>query len=176
MPNGEVKIVEYDPSWPMIFEKEKIRLFDACGDKILEIEHIGSTSVPGLGAKNIIDILIAVEKLEIADTYLIDVIQTLGYEYNKNGEDSFPERRLFCTIPGKMDCYCHIHLVEKSTGFWEKHQLFRDYLRDFEDVRDAYFRLKKDLEFKFKNQRERYTESKTEFIDKVMDKAREYYT
>lgn len=177
MPNGIVKIIEYNPGWPSLFEREKKRLMKKCGSSILTIEHIGSTSVPGLGAKDIIDMVVAVEKIEIADNLLIDIITLMGYNYAKHQEEFFPNRRLFSTIPGEMDYYCHVHMVELDTEFWKRHIIFRDYMREFPDVRDAYYKLKIDLStiHNTKGTRILYTDNKTEFIEDVVEKAKQYY-
>lgn len=177
MPNGVVKIVEYNPIWPSLFQKEKKRLMDTCGSYILAGEHIGSTSVPGLGAKDIIDLMVAVESIAIADKFLIEKIIGMGYKYSKHLEEFFPDRRYFSTIPGEMEYRCHIHVVELDTGFWRKHSIFRDYLREFPDVRDAYYNLKIKLSEIHNTEETRilYTDSKTEFIEDVVNKAKRYY-
>lgn len=177
MPNGNVNIVEYNPDWPSLFEQEKKRLMEICGSSIIAIEHIGSTSVPGLGAKDIIDMVVAVEKIEIADNSLIDIITAMGYNYAKHQEEFFPNRRLFSTIPGEMDYYCHVHMVELDTEFWKRHLIFRNYLREFSDIRDEYYKLKLTLSqtHNTKDTRILYTTSKTEFIEDVVENAKQYY-
>ncbi|MEW5940023.1 MAG: GrpB family protein, partial [Chloroflexota bacterium] len=91
----KVVIAPYDPNWPILFEQEKARLEGALGDHVLDIQHIGSTSVPGLGAKPIIDIMIAVRSLEEADEFCIRPIVEMGYEYVKEFERETPMRRYF---------------------------------------------------------------------------------
>ena len=177
MPNGIVKIVDYRSVWPILFQKEKQRLLDTCRSHIIEIKHIGSTSVPGLGSKDIIDLMVAVKSIEIADELLIEKLIGLGYKYSKHLEEFFPERRYFSTIPGKMEYHCHVHMVEMDTKFWIKHSIFRDYLREFPDVRDAYYDLKIKLSQIHNTEETRilYTNNKTEFIENVVEKAKQYY-
>ena len=177
MPNGAVKIVEYNPIWPSLFQREKKRLMDTCGQHIIAIEHIGSTAVPGLGSKDIIDLMVAVTSIEIADELLIKKIIGMGYKYSKHLEEFFPERRYFSTVPGEMEYHCHIHMVELDTVFWRKHSIFRDYLREFPDVRDAYNDLKINLSkiHNTEDTRVQYTDNKTNFIEDVVKKAKKYY-
>ncbi|MCK4723405.1 MAG: GrpB family protein, partial [Dehalococcoidia bacterium] len=89
-----VGIVNYDPQWPVLYEEEKGRILDVIGRRIAAIEHIGSTAVPELAAKPIIDIMIAVRRLADADE-CIEPLQDIGYEYVREFEVEMPERRFF---------------------------------------------------------------------------------
>jgi len=109
----KVILEDYNPSWPKLYEQEKELILITCGDKIHSIEHIGSTSVPGLGAKPIIDILLGVTELQhIID--LIPAIESLGYKYRSDFEHTMPYRRYF-SKPDKV----HIHSVEITSEFWD---------------------------------------------------------
>lgn len=165
----KVILEKYDPAWPALFEKEKKLILEACGGRIHSVEHIGSTSVPGLGAKPIIDILLGVTKLQdIIDS--IPALEELGYKYKSDFEHTMPYRRYF----SKPDAY-HIHSVEITSEFWKRHMNFRNYLRTHDDVRDDYFRLKASLAEKEWDDRNDYAFAKTEFIQGIEKKALEFY-
>lgn len=163
---SEVKpviLVEYNDEWPKLFDDEKARLRNRGGELVVEIEHIGSTSVPGLSAKPIIDILLGVKKLEDADT-LVDVFSREGYKYAPQHEDLLPERR-FMSRPG-----FHLHMTEHGNLFWRKHIFFRNYLRSHAEVRAEYAQLKTMLAGKYRNDRSAYTDSKSDFINSILMK------
>ena len=168
--HSPVRIVDYDPQWPIQYEVEKDRIFGVIGHIVVAIEHIGSTAVPGLGAKPIIDIMIAVHHLTDAEK-CIESLKSISYEYVPEFEDSFPERRFFWKGPPKARKY-HIHMVELTGDFWKRHLLFRDYLRSHPEVARKYHHLKKELAAKHGSDRDAYTDAKTSFIKSVEDKAR----
>ncbi|MGH2523355.1 MAG: GrpB family protein, partial [Anaerolineales bacterium] len=89
-----IVVVEYDPRWPQIFEVEKVRILGVIGEKVVAIEHMGSTAIPGLGAKPIIDIMVAVPGLDDAPG-CVQPLQGIGYEYVPEFEAFIPERRYF---------------------------------------------------------------------------------
>jgi len=170
----KILIAPYDPNWPVLFEQEKARLADALGEHFVDIQHIGSTSVPGLGAKPILDIMIAVRTLAEADQFCIQPIVELGYEYVKAFEAETPQRRYFRKSNTEGVRTHHIHLVEINSQWWVDHLLFRDYLRANGKARRAYEAHKRQLaerEWRVSND---YAEAKTEFILKMMEEAREW--
>ncbi|MBD3192632.1 MAG: GrpB family protein [Candidatus Heimdallarchaeota archaeon] len=170
---NSVEISNYDPNWPKEFEEEKQRLLSLIGSHVIGIEHVGSTAVPGLGAKPIIDILIGLKDLNDAKS-CIPLLERLNYEYVPEYEDELPERRYFRKPPrGQGRRKFHIHMVATSSDFWERQLLFRDYLRLHPEVAKEYYILKKELVAKFTNNRRMYTDNKTVFITKVLEKARE---
>ena len=164
--NDPVIIVDYDRIWPQLFEEEKGRIFQSLGHRSLTVEHIGSTAVPGLAAKPIIDILIGVKQLSEAREY-ISFLQKIGYEYVPEFEKVIPERLFFRKGMPPHRTH-HIHLVEKGSDFWERHLRFRDILRANPDIAREYELLKKDLALKFSFDRDAYSNSKTEFIERVL--------
>lgn len=168
--HSPVRIIDYDSQWPIQYEEEKDRIFRAIGHIVVAIEHIGSTAVPRLGAKPIIDIMIAVHQLTDAEK-CIEPLKSISYEYVPKFEDSFPERRFFWKGPPKDRKY-HIHMVELKSDFWKRHLLFRDYLRTHPEVAQKYHHLKKELAAKHGSDRDAYTDAKTSFIKSVEDKAR----
>ena len=165
-----VIIVAYNPRWPALYEEEKSRILGLIGDKVVAIEHVGSTAVPGLGAKPIIDITIAVHRLADAEE-CIELLLTIGYEYKPPDRVGIPERRFFDKGPPGASTY-HIHMVELTSDFWERHLLFRDFLRAHPEVAEQYYELKKGLAAKYGEDREGYTEGKTSFIEGVVARAR----
>ncbi len=152
-----VVMVEYDPAWPGMFEKEKARILAVGGTKIRTMEHIGSTAVPGLGAKPIIDILAGVMVLTDAE-FNIPKLASIRYKYHPEKEDIFPERR-YLDKPSY-----HLHMVEESSDFWSRHLAFRDHLRKHPETAMRYFDLKRSLAQKYRLDREEYTDAKTDFI------------
>lgn len=167
----EVIIVEYDLGWQTLFAAEAGRIKEALDKNILvAIEHIGSTAVPGLAAKPIIDLMVGVRSLVDAQS-AISPLEALGYVYWQ--ENPHPDRMFFVKgMPpyGKQRTH-HVHIVEVNGEFWQR-LLFRDYLRTHEDEAQRYEALKRELAARFHNDRERYTDGKSEYIQAVMQLAR----
>ena len=163
----EITVVKYDPAWPAKFAAEAEKLREVIGDNLAGIEHIGSTAVPGLSAKPIIDILIGVHSLEAAKA-AVPQIEALEYGYWR--EDTIPRRLYFVKgLPPNGPRSHHLHLVEQGTEFWRTHLLFRDILRA--DLAEAkrYEELKTRLAAQFTNDREAYTDGKADYIQAVLD-------
>ena len=157
-----VAVVDYDPRWPGQFEEEKARILAAVGPRILAVEHIGSTAVPGLAAKPIIDILAGIRHLEDA-MECVAPLAAIGYDYVPEFEAELPDRRYFWK--GLREAHTHhVHLVEIGGTFWRRHLAFRDYLRTHPEDARRYAVLKRDLAAKFGADREGYTDAKTAFI------------
>ena len=166
-----VVIIDYDPQWPILYEEEKGRILEAVGHLIVAIEHVGSTAVPGLGAKPIIDIMVAVSDLADA-RQCIDPLQGIGYEYAPELDASMPQRRYF--DKGPAEARIHLHMVELASEFWQRHLLFRGFLRDHPQVAQEYEQLKRELAARYGPDRVGYTEAKTSFIRSVEDRARRF--
>jgi GrpB-like predicted nucleotidyltransferase (UPF0157 family) len=165
-----VEIVDYDPEWPVLFEKEKNRILSVIGKKVIAVEHVGSTSVPGLGAKPIVDIMVGIRRLSDAQD-CIKPLESIGYEYVPEYEASIPERRYFHRGPHIPNKHYHLHMVEHNSDFWTRHLLFRDHLRTHACTASEYCELKKQLAAKHRSNREAYTEAKTSFIESALSKA-----
>ncbi len=131
----------------------------------ISVEHIGSTAIPKIQAKPIIDIMIGVQDLNIADIYLVKIIQSIGYTYIKGYETAMPDRRFFQKNVGNVRTH-QIHLVELNSNFWIRHLLFRDYLRVHSNAAKQYEALKLDLASKFTDTNQ-YALAKTEFIREI---------
>jgi GrpB-like predicted nucleotidyltransferase (UPF0157 family) len=162
-----VVLVTYEEAWPSLFEEERTHIEGAVGPWVEEIEHIGSTAVPGLAAKPVIDIMVGVRSLEDTPA-LVARLETIGYEYVPELEQQMPFRRYFRKPPGGRRTH-QIHLVERSdAAFWDRHVLFRDYLRAHPEVAEGYSRLKYEVSERFREDRAAYTDAKTDFITEVV--------
>src|ERR1051325_1997730 len=166
----KVTVVEYRPQWRKLFEDEKRILQTTLRDVPAQIEHIGSTAVAGLAAKPIIDLMVGLEDFSIADN-VVPKIEALGYEYIQKYEDVMPFRRFLIKEQGGIRTH-QIHMVEIDGEFWERHILFRDYLRQNPGVAEQYASLKKELAGREWEDVNEYADAKTEFIREIEDKAR----
>ncbi len=168
MSHQEVR--EYDPRWTEMYEQEADRIKRLLGNKISRIEHIGSTSIPGLASKPIIDMAIEIPFSEDSES-LIEPLATLGYPPSRDGhdEDISMERHL---LRKGMPTQFHLSICYKDKGsFLERQILFRDYLREHDEDRDAYSALKKDLIKKDPTGMNGYIGNKTDFVMHVLKKA-----
>jgi GrpB-like predicted nucleotidyltransferase (UPF0157 family) len=163
----QIHIVAYDPSWPNKFEREKELLQQTIKDFIVGgIHHVGSTSIPGLAAKPIIDIMIGGESLEKGKTLipLLEKIQYCFYPYK-------PDQMVWFCKPSPYKRTYHLHLIEYGSKLWKDRLVFRNYLRQHPDSRDEYARLKIKLAEKFRDDREAYTDAKEEFVNGILEKV-----
>jgi GrpB-like predicted nucleotidyltransferase (UPF0157 family) len=167
----DVEIVPYDPAWPCLFAMEAERLRGALSAAdVVGIEHFGSTAVPGLAAKPIIDILIAAASLPRAKATMIEPIIALGYVYWS--ENPKTDRMFFVKgMPPYGDRRTHhVHITEPGGEMWQRRLAFRDYLRANSDEARRYEALKRDLALRFPADREAYTEAKTDYMTAVYRK------
>ena len=160
-----ITIEKYNPAWIDRFVQERSSLLHILDNPEIKIEHIGSTAVPGLAAKPVIDILIGLADLSMADEYIMK-IESVGYEYIKVYEEKIPERRFFRKEKNGLRTH-HIHMVELNSNFWKRHLLFRDHLRENQKAREDYQQLKLSLTQKEWDDVNEYAEAKTEFIRKI---------
>src|SRR5262245_24135239 len=158
-------IVEpYDPAWPMRFDSERKALVPVLARWLAgPIEHIGSTAVPGLPAKPVIDIMGAVRNLSSSKP-AIEALRPLRYCYFDYKADLM---HWFCK-PSDFERTHHLHLVPFESQLWRERLAFRDCLRSDRTIRHAYTDLKLSLASKFSDDREAYTDAKTEFIQSVL--------
>lgn len=165
---GTVKVATYNPNWPKEFEAEKQNLIDAFGDKIVAVEHIGSTSIPGLAAKPIIDIAVAVKSFDDLSEF-IEGLQKLDYEYMP--ERMFDDRKFFPKGSQENRTH-HLNLViQNDPEQWTKPIAFRDYLRNHEVERELYANLKASLAKQYANDRATYTKLKDDFFQSIFHEA-----
>lgn len=164
-------LVPYDPRWPDQFDRERQRIAGALGALAIRIEHHGSTAVPGLSAKPIIDIQVAVRSLEPLDAYGIPLAH-LGYTHLRHEDDAFAP---FFFRPGAWPHTHHVHVVQAGGEAERRTLAFRDYLRDHEEVARTYEQLKRALADRFgfgdAAAREGYATAKTEFVEGVLRRA-----
>ena len=161
---GTVQLSPYNPAWHELFEAEKITLLNNVGDYIFDIEHIGSTSVPGLSAKPIIDMIASVENLSVY-TQLIEPLTKLGYEFMP--ERVFDDRVFLPKGPRDNRTY-HLSLVVKNSRGWKEPIAFREYLRSYPVEREKYQALKENLAQQYPNDRASYTKAKAYFIEQSL--------
>lgn len=166
-----VRIVGYDLRWPLLYEMEKDLILSVAEGMIVRVEHIGSTAVPNLGGKPIIDIMAGVSSLSNADK-CIEPLEGIGYDYFPEYEETMPERRYFQKGMFPKEQHYHLHMVELDSDFWRRHLLFRDYLRTHPGIAEQYYELKKKLAAEYGSDREGYTDAKTSFIESTVAKAR----
>ena len=133
-----IEIVEYQPSWPNDFEILRSRIQSALGDRALRIEHVGSTSVPGMPAKANIDIDVTVADATAEDTYVPD-LEAAGFQFLLR-QPKWYDHRFF----GSKEPYGSIHVFRLGSSELERHRIFRDYLREHEDERVVYAQVKRE--------------------------------
>jgi GrpB-like predicted nucleotidyltransferase (UPF0157 family) len=160
-----IEIVPYDPAWPGQFQQWRGRLSKALGGTARRIEHIGSTSVPGLAAKPVIDIEVCVLDLEDEGLY-VPPIESLGVQFRSRDD----QHRYFRPFSGRpRDVQVHVCRVGSN---WERrHFLFRDYLRTSQSARDDYLRAKLEAARLWRDDRIAYADAKTEVISDLMVRA-----
>ncbi|MGG2071893.1 GrpB family protein [Lysinibacillus irui] len=166
----KIKVVlsEYDLNWGEQFLYEKRRIQKVIGHALLGIEHIGSTSIKGLKAKPIIDILLGVKSIEEVPE-LIEALSNIDYEYVPKLE--LMDRRFFRKgLWGQGTC--HLHVCEYNSKEWNDKCLFRDYLRINPQAAKEYETLKEQLANHFQYDRQTYTKKKGPFIQKIIARAK----
>jgi GrpB-like predicted nucleotidyltransferase (UPF0157 family) len=159
-----VEVIDHDRSWGELFQRERERLREALGPLAAAVEHVGSTAVPGLAAKPVLDILVGAAPFPLPDEGLA-ALAALGYEYR--GDNGVPGRQFFRTNPRTR----HLHVVELGGEEWQRLILFRDYCRAHPSVAREYEALKRRLAIDHPHERGRYTEGKAAFIEAVLGRA-----
>lgn len=164
----KITISDYSPTWLQMFAEEKMRL-----QKILlvsaVVEHIGSTSVSGLAAKPIIDIMVGLADFAQADA-LVPSVQSLGYEYVSKFEVEMPFRRYFRKDKATVRTH-QIHMVALDSEFWRRHLAFRDYLKAHPSIAAEYAALKRKLAEQEWTDVNDYADAKTKFIQSIEARA-----
>jgi GrpB-like predicted nucleotidyltransferase (UPF0157 family) len=168
---GPIVVSDYDPAWAAMFEQERSRVQEALGPIVVTVEHVGSTAVPGLAAKPIIDLLVGVRSLPEARGRCVGPLQALHYRYMAEYEAWLPGEMLFRKGPPGPWTH-HVHLMEPSCPRWEEFTLVRDYLRRHGEVAGAYADLKRALALVFEDDIAGYRNAKAPFIAAVMARAR----
>lgn len=161
---GTVRVVPHDPSWAELFARECEILKRLAGEHFVAVEHIGSTSIPGIHAKPIVDMQLAIRSLRDIVGFR-ETLEALGYSYRENGSDEM--RVLFVKGPEELRTH-HLHITEHGSDAWHAALLFRDHLRERPQVAREYNRLKMDLAMRHAGDRELYSAHKKGFIENIL--------
>ena len=169
--DDSITIFPYDPAWPGCFEAEAERIATALGTAALRIEHVGSTAVPGLAAKPVIDIQVSVRVLHPLEPHLLP-LSRLGYTHVPHPDDAFYP---FLHRPSHWPHSHHIHLCEAGGREERRNLAFRDFLREHPEVAAAYADEKRRLAAGFSSQsfesRNAYADAKSVFIEPLIERS-----
>ncbi|MBW5415769.1 GrpB family protein [Pseudomonas luteola] len=163
-----VVVSPYSPEWPKAFCAIREELLHVLSPCTMEIEHIGSTSVPGLAAKPVLDILVGARSLTAIESKIPDLVSA-GYEYVARYERELLNRRYFVKSTGPLRV--HVHAVELGSAFWMEHLAFRNLLRSDSALRSAYQELKLSLAAQYSSDKSAYQAAKGPFIQSVLAAA-----
>jgi len=164
--SGKVVLVDYDPAWPLLFAREDERIKSALGAKALAVQHLGSTSVTGLPAKPIIDILLVVESSADEKSYL-PALEAAGYVLRIR-EPDWHEHRMF----KGPDTNINLHVFSRGDDEIERMLIFRDWLRENPADRDFYLKTKRELAQKDWNYVQNYADAKSKVVESIIARAR----
>lgn len=162
---GRVRIQEYDPAWPGLFEREAVRIRQALGDRVLAVEHVGSTSVPGLAAKPIIDVVLVVADSADEPAY-VPALQAAGYVLQIREPDWHQHRMLKGSNPN-----LNLHVFSAGCPEIERMLRFRDWLRSTNADRELYDRAKRELAARDWTYMQDYADAKTSVVAEIMKRA-----
>ena len=163
--SAPITLVDYDPEWPALFEREDRRIRAALGDKVLRLEHTGSTSVPGLAAKPCIDITMIVPDSSDESTYL-PALEAAGYVLWIR-EPHWDEHRVF----KGPDTNVNLHVFSPGSREVERMVGFRDWLRTHDDDRDLYLRTKRELAAREWKYVQNYADAKSAVVEEIIARA-----
>jgi len=163
---SHTKLLPYQESWKKKFQEESKKLKEIFGEQALAVEHIGSTSIPGLSSKDIVDIAVLIDHIDDAGRF-IGGLEKIGYAHDTRGVST--ERHFFRKY-GKDNFHLSI-CYKNQGGFWPRQMLFRDYLRNHSHLRDEYDTLKKNLLHQDPLGSDEYVNGKTDFVYKVLKLA-----
>ncbi len=163
---SSVIVSPYSSEWPHLFCAIRAELLQLFAPTVVEVEHIGSTSVPGLAAKPVIDVLLGARSLAFIESY-IRPLGELGYLYVSKYERELPMRRYFVKSSA-TSLRIHLHAVQLDSKLWQDHLTFRDVLRTDPNLRARYQSLKLHLAQVFEHDKSAYTAAKDPFIQSVL--------
>jgi GrpB-like predicted nucleotidyltransferase (UPF0157 family) len=164
--SGKIVLADYDPKWPVLFAREIERIRSALGAKAFSIEHVGSTSVPGLPAKPIIDRLLVVESSADEKSYL-PALEAAGYVLRIR-EPDWHEHRLFMG----PDTNTNLHVFSRGDEEIERMLIFRDWLQENPADRDFYLRTKRELAQRNWDYVQNYADAKSKVVESIITRAR----
>ncbi|MBU9724228.1 MULTISPECIES: GrpB family protein [Bacillaceae] len=166
----KVEVVDYNPEWEALFQSEATRLIEIFGEQLVAIHHIGSTSVPGLAAKPIIDIMPVVKNIDHVDERNEKMV-AIGYE--PKGENGIAGRRYF--QKGGDNRTHHVHIFYEGSEDIVRHLAFRDYVRTSPEIKQEYGDLKKHLAAKYTNDIAAYIAGKNQLVKQIEAQALRWY-
>jgi len=164
--HDEITVVPHNAGWPARFRIESQMLHVALKELNPAIEHIGSTAVPGLAAKPIIDMLVGVKSLTAFESQA-ERLSVFGYQYIPEYERALPDRRFFKRVINGVRTH-HVHVVEQNGLYWKRYLKFRNSMRDDAWLASRYAELKRRLAARYVFDRDAYTNGKTGFIEAVL--------
>lgn len=162
----QILLLEYQETWPEQFQQVATELFSVFASSDASVEHIGSTAVPGLCAKPVLDVLVGLERLGDAEDRQ-NALASLGYIYRAEYEVRLPERRYFVRAEAQIP-RVHLHCVVREDRLWQQHMAFRNLLRNCPKILSEYAALKRNLARVHAGDKSAYTEAKAPFIRRVM--------
>jgi len=164
--NASIYLADYDPNWPVLYDREAARIRAVLGNTAIQIEHAGSTSVPGLAAKPIIDIVLAVPDSADEAAY-VPAMEAAGYLLRAREPDWF-EHRMF----KGPDTNINLHVFTAGAAEIDKMLLFRDWLRANPADREAYLQVKRDLAERTWRHVQHYADAKSAIVEQIVARAR----
>ena len=163
--DGRVRLLEHDPKWPYLFEREARRVRDALGDRVLLLEHVGSTSVPGLCAKPCVDILLVVADSADEPAYVPD-LESAGYSLAVREPEWYEHR----VLKGS-EVNLNLHVFSQGCAEVDRMLLFRDHLRADGEARERYATVKRDLAERTWERIQDYADAKSDIVEKILSEA-----
>jgi GrpB-like predicted nucleotidyltransferase (UPF0157 family) len=163
--NGPIALAEYDPDWPVMYAREADRIRATLASLAIQVEHVGSTSVPGLAAKPIIDIMLVVPDSADEAAY-VPALAAAGYVLQNREPDWFEHRLL-----KGPDADINLHVFSAGTSEIDRMVLFRDWLRSHDADRDAYLNVKRELANRTWRHVQHYADAKTSVVQQVLTRA-----
>lgn len=165
----EVALVPYDPHWSALFTAERDRLLGLFPAQLLDVQHIGSTAIPGMAAKPIIDLMAGVESMAMADLLYVPLLDS-GYTTSDAFNATLTDRRWFMRYANGHRTH-HLHVVVHGSGIWHQRLSFRDALRADSALAKRYTRLKQKLAHQYRTDREAYSRAKSDFVLSIVGDA-----
>ena len=162
---SKIEIVDYDPAWPGLYEREAARVRKALGDRVVRLEHAGSTSVPTLPAKPIIDIVLEVQDSADEPAY-VPALEAAGYVLHIREPEWF-EHRVF----KGPDTNINLHVFSAGCEETDRMVLFRDWLRGYDADRERYAAVKRELAARDWKYVQQYADAKTAIVEEIMSRA-----
>ena len=163
----EVVLADYDPAWPEWFERAEEQIRGALGDRVLQLDHVGSTSVPGLAAKPLIDVNLVVADTTDEEAY-VPQLEAAGYVLRVREPDWYEHRMLRGSDPP-----VNLHVFPPNCEEVERMLVFRDHLRTNEDDRELYARTKRELAAQEWKYVQNYADAKSQVVQEILGRARE---